>query len=337
MGTEDIVIMKLSENLAYLRYFGVNVTFYKTLHRLNKNNGYLTQKNTQSIENFLLNYCITNSFDKLRKNNLGKIQRKNLDIKINSTIWTLWWQGENKAPYIVKKCIQSMREHANGHKVVVIDQFNYKDYIDIPNYVLDRYKKGQKDKSKLKIIVLSNPSLSDIIRCGILATYGGVWADATIFFSKDIDKKIFERNWYTLGQDDKTYVGQGKWSSFFFECQKDNPLIKFVFLALCEYWKNEKYYINYLMVDYVIDIAYKYNTNIATMINESPNSKSLTINRNYNEIMKDEKKLDNFIKNQRFHKLSYKWWIDGNKPVEIRNGKKTIYGFLKEKYFRKLQ
>lgn len=333
MSIEDIVIMKLSENIAYMHYFGMNVMFWKTLHRLNRNNYYLTSKNTQAIEKYLLNYCITNSFNYLKQNNLKDIQRKNSNISINNTIWTLWWQGENKAPYIVKECIKSMREHANGHQVIVIDQFNYKDYIDIPEYILDRYRKGQEDKSKLKNIVLSKPLLADIIRCGVLASYGGIWSDATIFFSKDLDERIFQRKWYTLGQDDKTYVGQGKWSTFFFECRNNNSLVKFVFLALCEYWKKKEYYINYLMFDYIIDIAYRIDPNIASMINEAPNSKPLTINRSYNEIVTDEKRLDYFIKVQRFHKLSYKWWIDGNTPVENKNGNKTIYGFLKENYF----
>lgn len=33
-------------------------------------------------------------------------------------IWTMWWQGEENAPVLVKKCIDSMWEKSNGGKVV---------------------------------------------------------------------------------------------------------------------------------------------------------------------------------------------------------------------------
>lgn len=326
--------MKLSENISYLHYFGLKVTFYKTLHRLNRSNDYLRHKNDRVIEEYLLK-CIPNSSYNLKNNKLEVVRTKNNEVKINDTIWTIWWQGEENAPYIVKECINSMREHSKGHKVIVIDKSNYEKYIDIPNYVLSRYKNGKEDKSLLKNIVLSKPLLSDIIRCGILAAYGGVWADSTIFFAKDIDESIFKREWYTLGQDDKKYVGEGKWSTFFFECKRNNSLVEFIFAALCEYWKKENYYINYLMFDYLIDEACKCNSDIDLMINKTTNtnSKPLTINRNYNRIVTNEKRIDNFITKQTFHKLSYKWWLDGNTPVESSNGRKTIYGFLKEKYF----
>ena len=45
------------------------------------------------------------------------------------TIWTCWWQGENNAPVLVKKCINSMRNYAGENKVVVIDEHNMKEYI----------------------------------------------------------------------------------------------------------------------------------------------------------------------------------------------------------------
>ena len=33
-------------------------------------------------------------------------------------IWTLWWQGEEKAPTLVKACIESMRRNSNGAKLI---------------------------------------------------------------------------------------------------------------------------------------------------------------------------------------------------------------------------
>lgn len=56
-------------------------------------------------------------------------------------VWTLWWQGEDKAPDIVKACINSMRTNIPYAKVVVLNQFNIQEYIKIPEYIIDKFKK----------------------------------------------------------------------------------------------------------------------------------------------------------------------------------------------------
>lgn len=323
--------MKFTENISYLRYFGLTVTFYKTINKLFHNNYNIRKSNQEVIENFLIKKT-GRSFNDLVHNNISLIEQRNNNLECNSIIWTIWWQGEKSAPYIVKQCINSMRKHSDGHRVIVVDKNNFKKYIKLPTYIIKRYETGKKNKGNLKNIVMSNALLSDIIRCGLLASYGGVWADATIFFARDIDNKIFQKNWFTLGQDNKCYIGHGKWSTFFFECNKDNILLRYVFNALCEYWKNNKYYINYLMYDFFIDIACKNNLFIKNMIASSPNSKPLTLNRNYNAVY-NESRLEKFILEQNFHKLSYKWWIDGHTPIEVNKGKETVYGYLKRNYF----
>lgn len=47
-------------------------------------------------------------------------------------IWTLWWQGEENAPDLVKACIASMRAHANGADVRVLDERNCASYLTLP-------------------------------------------------------------------------------------------------------------------------------------------------------------------------------------------------------------
>ena len=57
-------------------------------------------------------------------------------------IWVMWWQGEQAAPELVRMCIDSIRRNANGAEVVVITKDNYRDYVDIPDYIIEKHRAG---------------------------------------------------------------------------------------------------------------------------------------------------------------------------------------------------
>lgn len=38
----------------------------------------------------------------------------------NANIWIFWWQGYDNAPGIVKKCINSARNNAGSHPVILL-------------------------------------------------------------------------------------------------------------------------------------------------------------------------------------------------------------------------
>ena len=45
------------------------------------------------------------------------------DLFLNK-IWICWFQGEDKAPDLVKKCIDSVRKHASGYDVIILTEDN---------------------------------------------------------------------------------------------------------------------------------------------------------------------------------------------------------------------
>ena len=54
----------------------------------------------------------------------------------NNTIWIFWWQGEDKMPYIVKTCYESVLKYAPKEcEVVLLTKDNIQDYWDIPNHI----------------------------------------------------------------------------------------------------------------------------------------------------------------------------------------------------------
>lgn len=60
-------------------------------------------------------------------------------------IWVCWFQGEAQAPEIVKRCLESIRQNANGCKVVLIDNENIKKYANIPDYIFEKRRNAGKD------------------------------------------------------------------------------------------------------------------------------------------------------------------------------------------------
>lgn len=260
----------------------------------------------------------------------------NPNVKPNDVIWTMWWQGEENAPFLVKECINSMRLHGNGHQVVVLSKNNYKEYVRIPKYIEDRFHESENDNSALKKTVLGNTHLSDIIRTQLLYLYGGIWADATMMFSGSLEENAFFKDiWCTLGQDNEWYIGKGQWSTFFMGCHAGNGFCKFNHDMLVEYWEFQKYYINYLMMDHIFDIAYRERPCFHKMVEnvKCGNQKCLTVNRKYNQKCNIDE-ADEFFKAQILHKLSWKWGNIDKSDLCTEDGKDTWLGYLLKNYKR---
>lgn len=125
--------------------------------------------------------------------------------EIPKIIWFLWFQGLEKAPYIVKQCLKSWKKHNPEWQVIVLDENSIKEYIDIEKII-------SRNHPYLKIQKISN-----IIRLNLLEKYGGVWADATCFCCKPLD------TWLT------SYMSESKFFAFY-KPKIDRPISNF-FLA----------------------------------------------------------------------------------------------------------
>ena len=99
-------------------------------------------------------------------------------------IWVCWFQGVDKAPEIVKKCIESIKKYNKDKNIHIIDRKNFKEYVTIPKYILEKWEKG----------VISNTHFSDILRIILLIEHGGFWLDATTLLTNELPKYISKRN-----------------------------------------------------------------------------------------------------------------------------------------------
>jgi len=94
---------------------------------------------------------------------------------IPKIIWIFWFQGFDKAPDVVIKCLDSWKTHNPKWKVIQLDETNIEEYININAIIGKNYN------------YITKQALSDVIRINLLSEFGGVWADATCLCCKPID------------------------------------------------------------------------------------------------------------------------------------------------------
>lgn len=260
------------------------------------------------ISTFLLLKPNEHYYDLWHKINL-KFLRNNilplLDIDIHNVnpvnvseykIWTVWWQGINNMPPIIKATYESM-QNATNKEVVLITKDNISDYIDIPQYIRNN-----------KNICLAH--LSDYIRVALLCKYGGLWIDSTVYCSGKIPLWMFEQSFFTIKASSKShkYIPMGKWNMQILGSNKTNcPVFVFMKEYLEEYWKKYDKALDYLFFDYGMEIFYENNMECKKLIDNVPYS-----NEHMHELLPilnddyDENKYSLMCRDTNFFKLTYK-------------------------------
>lgn len=89
-------------------------------------------------------------------------------------IWMLWLQGEENAPELVKRCIESWRVKNPTWSVELLSE------TDVAGL-------WETDEERLAVGKMSKAALSDLVRMKLLVSKGGVWADATTVCNTPLD------------------------------------------------------------------------------------------------------------------------------------------------------
>lgn len=251
---------------------------------------------------------------------------KETDVKIcqnnaifeKEPIWVCWLQGEDKMPDLVKTCYRSIRKCSSGHPVILITSDNLERYVNIDEKIINKYQRG----------VLKHAHFSDIIRLNLLARYGGLWVDATIYCSDPIDEKVFATNFHSVGGlRSERYVANGRWSTFFLSSQSSSKAIEIIKIVYEAYIINEDCLIDYLLFDYLIDLFCKIDPNfkhtVESGIIKQPDLMSLQplLSKRY-----DSKVWEKMTRSTNFFKLSWKEYSDD----ELNNmGENSYYAYIK--------
>lgn len=298
-----VIDTRFSLKFACFKFFAA---FFKSL-RIYKMATFFEKKK----DNYILSFLSTNLSDVI-------IKYKNASYagstNPNAPIWVCWWTGESTAPDLVKKCIDSIRKHSNGHTVYIIDQYNYNDYLTIPNHILAKVSNGS--------LCLAN--FSDYLRVSLIYKYGGLWLDATVFCAKQIPNLYFELPFYTCKSEqlDPRYFSQKRWTGFIIAGHQGSCIFGFWKNSFESYWKNFNS-IDYLLFDYLIYLESSINIMFSNaLINVPPtNLQRDDLQAAFNDRLSAEE-FDQFLNNDTvLYKLSWREKYE----MTTEDGKESIY------------
>lgn len=150
-------------------------------------------------------------------------------------IWCCWFQGEDEAPEIVRRCIASWRRHNPDWDLRCLDRHTIPHYVDIARFV---------DLKRQKV---PPPALSDILRLALLHEFGGVWVDATTLCMQPLNEWLPDR----MGQGFFLFEKPGPdrpVSSWFIAAKSGNPILEEWLARSVRYWQDRETYDAYFWV-----------------------------------------------------------------------------------------
>lgn len=241
-------------------------------------------------------------------------------------VWVCWWQGEEHMPPIVRACVAQLRRCLpDWAQVHIITWDNLNDYIDLPDYILEKFQQGR----------ITNIHLTDILRYGLMCRYGGAWIDSTVLLSDRIRDKLpdyLRQSYFTQRFESwescPREACRGKWCNFFFMGRADCPLFSYVYEALLLWWQNHDRLIDYVIVDYVLWAGWEGIPAIRSAIDavEPGNENIWLLAKHLNDAYAPET-FRALLDSNDFFKLSYKGELNTATP----DGKKTVYAHLLER------
>ena len=235
-------------------------------------------------------------------------------------VWVCWFQGEEYLPDICRLCIEQLKKTVPSNaEVVFLNNDNYKHYIELPDYIIAKYESG----------IIEPANFSDVLRYGLLSTYGGVWIDAAILLTGNvlqeaIDSQIFSVRFY-VGDEELRDASRGKWIGGFWAGREGKLTFSYCYESLLHLWKNHNLAIEYLACDYIIWTGFCQVKEIRQEIESIPvnNINIRTLNEKLNFAFSPEL-MEAILRKNDVH------LINRHKEYSVytEDGHMTIYGYL---------
>lgn len=234
-------------------------------------------------------------------------------------VWSMWWQGEENADPLFQMCINSARLHTH-QPVVTLTQENYRKFFDFPDYILQKHADG-------KIMI---QHICDLMVVSIMAAEGGFFTGATVWWSQDAPEGVLDAPYYTCRAvaQRQEHMSRYRWVGYLMGGNKEFPLFSFSRDCLLEYWKNCDQAVDYLMLDYVFELAYRHIPCVKEMIDALPEKNNMLRNEMIMHLGDpyDEEAFRRYTEGDTFlYKLSWKF---GKKDTVTPDGTETNYGHM---------
>lgn len=213
----------------------------------------------------------------------------------NKVIWVCWLQGMDNAPKLVQRCYESLKSNMKGYKINVITEENMFEYIEIPDYIVTKWKKG----------IISFAHFSDVIRVNLLVKYGGVWIDSTVLCTDNLLNNRLENSPLFVYKSIMRGSNVISASNWFISSVPKNPILVLVQNLLYEYWKTENVIIHYYLFHIFFTLATEKYPEIWNKVVSFNNISPHILVNELNDTFSQER-YDEIKKMSSFHKLNYK-------------------------------
>lgn len=143
-------------------------------------------------------------------------------------IYSIWFQGEENAPELIRSCFATIRRHC-PQELVVLDEKTIFDYITLPEEIVAKFRDG-----KMKYC-----HFADICRLELLHRYGGWWIDATCFLTGPVPEWISEQDFFMYMAGRKVHGNYSFVQNCFIRARKGDYLLEAWRAMILDYWMHE--------------------------------------------------------------------------------------------------
>lgn len=213
-------------------------------------------------------------------------------------IYSIWLQGEDKAPSIVRSCWRSVRANCSL-PLVILDEEQLISRLDLPEYVIAKYRAGK----------MTRAHFSDICRVELLYRYGGIWLDATDFVTEDFPQWLMDEDFFIYRSGDYVSGAYAFVQNCFFRSRRGNYILKAWREAILAYWKAENAAVDYFVHQLLFWRVVSRNERAAELFAAMPNVSQDATHMlwfDYRDKPFDRKVFDELTSAALFQKTEYK-------------------------------
>ena len=228
-------------------------------------------------------------------------------------VYSVWLQGIEEAPYIVQKCIESIKNFY-GEQFLLIEEKDIPRLVALPDFIIEKFNNKQ----------ISPAHFVDIVRIELLYQYGGFWMDSTNFMTGRIPQKYIDMDFFM-------HTASGEYSyvfiqNYFIRAKRYDPLLYLWKQLLYKYWETENKAVDYFFAQYLFKLLVTHNAEAARIFNNMPNideSGTQLLWLRFGNDPFDEEKFKEMCSKSFFQKCSYK--KRKNFIQEIKKGSMADY------------
>ena len=222
-----------------------------------------------------------------------------LEQKRSKIIWFCWLQGLENAPEIVHACYNSIKRNIPEKEIIVIDNNNWKEYVELPEYIKEKWEKKR----------IPAALFSDLLRLELLIKYGGTWIDSTVLCTglndnQNENKKYLDADLFLF-----QYTKQGSIpvsiSNWFITACTNNEVLKVLRDMLYAYWKDYDCTLDYYIFHLFFSMLSKEYPKEIQAMPYGASQNSLLLLHHWGEVY-DQQKWDKLSSNVAFHKLAFR-------------------------------